>query len=102
MEFIEKVVEGDISALAETVKSIGQSKVYELLIVGKGQFPLLSMGSQLNQIDQAEMGTIGDALASPHAGISSSVIVIQHQQLPNANNSTAPKNKDRNQELSLV
>ncbi|PON68609.1 DNA-directed DNA polymerase [Parasponia andersonii] len=101
VEYIEKVVaEGNIE---ETVRSIGQSKVYELVIVGKRRLPS-SMASQSNQIDQSELGTIGDALVSAQPVISSSVLVIQHQQLLNSKKSSARllPNTDRNQELSLV
>ncbi|XP_062095669.1 cation/H(+) antiporter 20-like isoform X2 [Humulus lupulus] len=106
VELIEKVVENGI---IETVRNIGQSLVYELVIVGKGRFPL-SMVSPVKQTidDQAQLGSIGDALASSQHVISCSVLVVQHQQLLKSPAPLLPANKDgiivtaRNEEPSLV
>ncbi|KAL5550016.1 hypothetical protein UlMin_000192 [Ulmus minor] len=89
VEWIEKVVDGNIVA---AVAEIGQSGVYELVIVGKGRF-LSTMTSQLmtnteQQIEEADLGAIGDILSQQ--GIHSSVLVIQHHQVAaNGNESTA-------------
>ncbi|KAF4374213.1 hypothetical protein F8388_022979 [Cannabis sativa] len=79
VEFIEKVVENDIM---ETVRSIGQSMVYELVLVGKGRFPLSMVSPLLNHnIDeQVELGPLGEALASSRDVISCSVLVVQHKE----------------------
>ncbi|XP_062095667.1 cation/H(+) antiporter 20-like [Humulus lupulus] len=101
VELIEKVVENDIT---ETVKSIGQSMVYELVIAGKERFPL-SMVHPLNQIidDQAELGPIGDALASAQYGISCSVLVVQQHTAPLLlSNKDGIIVMDKNEEPSLV
>lgn len=88
VELIEKEVEGN---LAEAVMiSIGQGKVYELVIVGKGRFQHSTMVSGF-QMEQADFGPIGETLASSQlGGIQSSVLVVQHQlELSSANKSTA-------------
>ncbi|KAM1159445.1 cation/H(+) antiporter 20-like isoform X1 [Malus sylvestris] len=70
VEYIEKVVTGGI---AGTAVSIGLSREYDLVIVGKEQ-----QNSELacHRLEHAELGQIGDTLASS-PGISCSVLVIQ-------------------------
>lgn len=80
VKYEEKVVDN----ITEEVLKLGQSREYELVIVGKGQFSS-SMGAELsaNQIQHAELGPIGNILASADCGIVPSVLVIQ-QDKPNA------------------
>ena len=80
VKYEEKVVDN----ITEEVLKLGQSREYELVIVGKGQFSS-SMGAELpaNQIEHAELGPIGNILASSDCGIVPSVLVIQ-QDKPNA------------------
>ncbi|EXC31016.1 Cation/H(+) antiporter 20 [Morus notabilis] len=90
VELIEKEVEGN---LAEAVMiSIGQGKVYELVIVGKGRFQHSTMVSRF-QMEQADFGPIGETLASSQlGGIRSSVLVVQHQLELNKSTASLPKN----------
>ena len=62
----------------EAVLAIGKSGEYELIVVGKGRFPS-SMVAELaaGVAEHPELGPIGDALASSHNGVVSSVLVIQ-------------------------
>jgi hypothetical protein len=79
-----------VDNITEEVLKIGQSREYELVIVGKGQFPS-SMGAKLpvNQIEHAELGLVGDILASSDCSIVPSVLVIQQQDEPNADETAA-------------
>ncbi|KAM3736783.1 hypothetical protein ACB098_09G006800 [Castanea mollissima] len=77
VKYEEKVVDN----ITEEVLKLGQSSEYELVIVGKGQFSR-SMGAELpaNQIEHAELGPIGNILASSDWGIVPSVLVIQQDK----------------------
>ncbi|GMY14583.1 cation/H(+) antiporter 20-like [Fagus crenata] len=79
-----------VDNITEEVLKIGQSREYELVIVGKGQFPS-SMGAKLpvNQIEHAELGLVGDILASSDCSIVPSVLVTQQQDEPNADETAA-------------
>lgn len=67
MDYKEKTA----SNVVEGVLTIGQSRDYDLIVVGKGRFPS-------NMVDEhAELGPIGDILTSSAHGIVSSVLVIQ-------------------------
>lgn len=93
VECIEKVVRGN---LAETVLAMGKSKEYELIILGKGQYPpsVLTILGPHHHIEHVELGPIADTLASSQNGINPSLIVIQHphhQPAANGNESTTTK-----------
>ncbi|KAF4354726.1 hypothetical protein F8388_003152 [Cannabis sativa] len=75
VELTEKVVDNDI---IETVRSIVNNMEYDLVIVGKGHFPL----NQTFVDDQAELGPIGGALTSAQHEIACSVLVVQHHAAP--------------------
>ena len=90
VEYIEK----DASSITEEVLTIGKSKEYELVIVGKGQQLLEStnVGNIENSLlEHGELGRIGDLLTCSGLGITSSVLVIQDQDLENSNESTLKK-----------
>ncbi|KAK7245257.1 hypothetical protein RIF29_40094 [Crotalaria pallida] len=77
VEYIEK----DTSNIIEEVLTIGKSKEYGLVIVGKGQ-QLLGSTTMVENIkvpspEHAELGSIGDLLTSSGKGIMSSVLIIQ-------------------------
>ncbi|KAL1350114.1 hypothetical protein HN51_014262 [Arachis hypogaea] len=77
-------IEKDASSITEEVLRIGKSKEYELLIVGKGnQLPESSMED--SRLEHAELGHMGNLLTSSAMGITSSVLVIQDQQLVTSN-----------------
>uniref|UniRef100_A0A7N2M7T2 Cation/H+ exchanger domain-containing protein n=1 Tax=Quercus lobata TaxID=97700 RepID=A0A7N2M7T2_QUELO len=59
------------SNVIEGVLTIGQSRDYDLIVVGKGRFPSNMVA------EDAELGPIGDILTSSAHGIVSSVLVIQ-------------------------
>ena len=77
-EYTEKVA----SNIVEGVLVIGQSGDYDLIVVGKGRFPS-SMVAELadRQAEHAELGPIGDILASTGHGVVSSVLVIQQHDV---------------------
>jgi hypothetical protein len=71
-----------VSNIKETVVAIGQSRDYDLVIVGKGHHPstlVAELGH--NQLEHTELGPIGHTLASSSHGILCSVLVIQTPQI---------------------
>ncbi|CBI30585.3 unnamed protein product, partial [Vitis vinifera] len=81
---VEKEVEAT-NVLEEVLLAIGRCREYELIVVGKGGFPPNMVAiAQLSdhQPEHAELGPIGDVLASSGRGITASVLVIQHHSLP--------------------
>lgn len=81
VEYTENVV----SNIVEGVLAIGRSGDYDLIFVGKGRFPS-TMVAELayRQAEHAELGPIGDILASSGHGVVSSVLVIQQHDLAHA------------------
>lgn len=81
MEYSDKLA----SNIVEGVLTIGRSREYELIVVGKGRFPsTMVAGLAGRQAEHAELGPIGDILASSGSGIVSSVLVIQQHDLAHA------------------
>uniref|UniRef100_A0A5B7BAW7 Putative cation/H(+) antiporter 20 n=1 Tax=Davidia involucrata TaxID=16924 RepID=A0A5B7BAW7_DAVIN len=82
VEYIEKVA----SNLVEGVLAIGRSSDYNLIIVGKcRRFPSAMVAELADrQSEHAELGPIGDLLASSDQGIVSSVLVIQQHDTVHA------------------
>ncbi|PAN16880.1 hypothetical protein PAHAL_3G093400 [Panicum hallii] len=82
VRFEERVVVGNV---IEEVVSIGKSREYGLVVVGKGRLPS-SMVAQLavRPAEHPELGPIGDALASSGHGVTSSVLVVQQHDMSNA------------------
>ncbi|CAN0926651.1 Cation/H(+) antiporter 20 [Linum grandiflorum] len=82
MEYIEKPVSDNI---IEGVLSMGKSRDYDLMVVGKGRFPSTMVAKIADQqAEHAELGPIGDVLASSKHGIVSSVLVIQQHDVAHA------------------
>ncbi|PKI39391.1 hypothetical protein CRG98_040257, partial [Punica granatum] len=80
-EYQEKVG----SNIVDEVLKIGRSHEYDLVVVGKGRFPSTPVAQLADrQAEHAELGPIGDILASTNNGIRSSVLVIQQHDLANA------------------
>ncbi|KAJ6992427.1 hypothetical protein NC653_015727 [Populus alba x Populus x berolinensis] len=88
VEYTENVV----SNIVEGVLAIGRSGDYDLIFVGKGRFPS-SMVAELayRQAEHAELGPIGDILASSGHGVVSSVLVIQQHDLAHAKEAPVSK-----------
>jgi hypothetical protein len=82
VRFEERVVVGNV---IEEVVSIGKSREYGLVVVGKGRLPS-PMVAQLavRPAEHPELGPIGDALASSGHGVTSSVLVVQQHDMSNA------------------
>ncbi|XP_011020326.1 PREDICTED: cation/H(+) antiporter 20 [Populus euphratica] len=94
IEYTENVV----SNIVEGVLAIGRSGHYDLIFVGKGRFPS-TMVAELayRQAEHAELGPIGDILASSGHGVVSSVLVIQQHDF--AHTKEAPVSKVGQTEL---
>ncbi|KAJ0088174.1 hypothetical protein Patl1_31908 [Pistacia atlantica] len=73
------------SNIVEGVLTIGRSGEFDLIVVGKGRFPS-SMVAKLvdRQAELAELGPIGDILASSGQGVFSSVLVVQQHDKAHA------------------
>ncbi|XP_031275954.1 cation/H(+) antiporter 20-like [Pistacia vera] len=76
VEYQEKMM----SNIKQELLTIGQSGVYDLVLVGKGRFPS-NMEAKIadNQAENVDLGSIGNILASSRYCILSSVLVIQCQ-----------------------
>ncbi|KAM1748758.1 hypothetical protein ACFX12_009708 [Malus domestica] len=81
-EYIVKVAANNI---VEGVLEIGRSRDHDLLIVGKGRFPSPMVAELADRhAEHAELGPIGDILASSSQGVVSSVLVIQQYDVAHA------------------
>ncbi|XAR68967.1 hypothetical protein NMG60_11000393 [Bertholletia excelsa] len=88
VEYVEKAA----SNFVEEVMGIGRSGNYDLVVVGKGRFPSAMVAELADRpAEHAELGPIGDILASSGQGVLSSVLVIQ--QHDTAHKEEAPVSK---------
>ncbi|KAJ0979466.1 hypothetical protein J5N97_014940 [Dioscorea zingiberensis] len=70
------------SNVLEAVLGLGRSKEYELIVVGKGRFPSAMVAELAGRTaEHAELGPVGDALASSSNGVVSSVLVVQQHDV---------------------
>ncbi|KAI3696800.1 hypothetical protein L6452_29356 [Arctium lappa] len=78
-EYVEK----ETHSITEELLTIGKNKEFELVIVGRGRFPeaLVAGIVESEAQDMAELGLIGDLLASSDQSIASSVLVVQKHDL---------------------
>lgn len=77
-----KYMEVVVGNIKETVAGIGQSRDYDLVIVGKGHHPSTIVAELAhNQPEHTELGPIGGTIASSSHGILCSVLVIQTPQI---------------------
>ncbi|KAJ6714790.1 CATION/H + ANTIPORTER [Salix viminalis] len=78
VEYSEK----EASNIVEGVLATGRSGDYDLIVVGKGRFPSTMVAELADrQAEHAELGPVGDILASSGHGVVSSVLVIQQHDL---------------------
>ncbi|KAL5740637.1 hypothetical protein ACOSP7_029519 [Xanthoceras sorbifolium] len=88
VEYNEKVMSNSGVELLR----IGQSREYELIVVGKGRFPSRMEAKFAKfQVENVELGAIGNILASSDHGILSSVLVIQQHNTADGNETTVSK-----------
>ena len=75
-------VETSASNVLEEVVAMGRSGEYELMVVGKGRFPSSVVAALAERSpEHAELGPVGDALASSGNGVVSSVLVVQQHDV---------------------
>lgn len=87
VECVEKVT-GNIM---EEVLALGQSKDYDLIIVGKGHSLVVDLVDR--HVEHEELGPIGDILASSSNDVVSSVLVIeQHDEIQNQDTPLSMRN----------
>ncbi|XWS67034.1 hypothetical protein CRYUN_Cryun05aG0251700 [Craigia yunnanensis] len=88
VEYLEKTA----SNIVEEVLGLGQCGDYDLIIVGKGRFPSLMVAKLADlQTEHAELGPIGDLLASSGRHVLSSVLVIQQHDTAHAEETPVAK-----------
>ncbi|KVI09486.1 cation/H(+) antiporter 20 [Cynara cardunculus var. scolymus] len=67
--------------VVESILGIGKSGEYDLIVVGKARCPTAMVARLADrQAEHAELGPVGDLLASSNHGIVSSVLVIQQHE----------------------
>ncbi|KAH9672194.1 Cation/H(+) antiporter 20 [Citrus sinensis] len=87
-DYTEKVT----SSIVEGVLTLGRSGDYDLIIVGKGRFPSKMIAKLADrQAEHAELGPIGDILASSGQGVVSSVLVVQQHDMAHAEETPVAK-----------
>ncbi|XP_010260095.1 PREDICTED: cation/H(+) antiporter 20 [Nelumbo nucifera] len=92
-EYTERVA----SNIVEGVLAIGRSGEFELIVVGRGRFPSKMVAELAERTaDHAELGPIGDILASPGHGVVSSVLVIQQHDVAHMDEAPVSKIADGN------
>lgn len=78
--------------VVERVLGIGRSNDYDLIMVGKGRFPSTMVVRVADRLaEHAELGPIGDLLASSGRGVVCSVLVIQQHDLAHADEAPVSK-----------
>ncbi|OMO97158.1 Cation/H+ exchanger [Corchorus olitorius] len=88
VEYIEKTA----SNVVEEVLGIGQCGDYDLIVVGKGRFPSPTVAKLADrQAEHAELGPIGDILASSNRRVLSSVLIIQQHDMAHAEETPVAK-----------
>ncbi|XVF08063.1 hypothetical protein REPUB_Repub06bG0193400 [Reevesia pubescens] len=88
VEYIEKTG----SNVVEEVLGLGQCGDYDLIVVGKGRFPSPMVAKLADrQAEHAELGPIGDLLASSGRRVLSSVLVIQQHDMAHAEETPVAK-----------
>ncbi|KAK6126149.1 hypothetical protein DH2020_040127 [Rehmannia glutinosa] len=82
---IVRFVEKETSDIMNELLAFAQSTEIDLIMVGKGRFPITIAGKVATyQVEHDELGQIGGLLASSQHGINSSILVIQqHDSAPN-------------------
>ncbi|KAF7804562.1 cation/H(+) antiporter 20-like [Senna tora] len=84
------------SNVVEDVMAIGRGGTYDLIVVGRGRFPsTMVAGLAERQAEHAELGPIGDILASSGNGVESSVLVIQQHDVAHAEEAPVSKVHDK-------
>ena len=98
VEYVEKAANN----IVEGVLAVGKSGNYDLVVVGKGRFPS-TMVAELaeRRAEHAELGPIGDILASSGQGIVSSVLVIQQHDIAHADEVPVSKVVNREDPTTL-
>lgn len=87
-EYVEK----EANNIVEEVVAIGRSQEYDLVVVGKGRFPSAMVAELADrQAEHAELGPIGDVLASSGHGVAASVLVVQQHDLAHIEEAPASK-----------
>lgn len=91
VEYIEK----ESGKVVEEVLAIGKGGNYDLIIVGKGRFPSIMVAELAErQAEHAELGPIGDVLASAGHGVVSSLLVVQQHDVALAEEAPVCKAED--------
>lgn len=80
------------SNIVDGVLAIGRSADYDLVVVGRGRCPSTMVAELADRhAEHAELGPIGDALASSGQGVVSSVLVVQQHDVAHAEEAPVSK-----------
>ncbi|KAK4272959.1 hypothetical protein QN277_021444 [Acacia crassicarpa] len=94
------------SNIVEEVTAMGRGGGYDLIVVGKGRFPSsMVAGLAERQEEHAELGPIGDIMASSGSGVEASVLVVQQHDVVLAKEapvSKPGKSRGRDEECSSI
>ncbi|GLT79233.1 hypothetical protein SLA2020_507270 [Shorea laevis] len=89
--------------IVEEVLRLGQSGAYDLIVVGKGRFPSrMVAGLADRQAEHAELGPIGDVLASSRHGVVSSVLVVQQHDVARMEEASVKKLAHTDEKLEVI
>ncbi|GAA0157686.1 transporter [Lithospermum erythrorhizon] len=74
-------IEKEANNIVQQVVALGQSEKYDLIVIGRGRFPS-DVAAKLDHFltEEAQLGPVGDLLASSGQGIKCSVLVIQSHE----------------------
>ncbi|CAM8922457.1 unnamed protein product [Rhodiola kirilowii] len=100
---IAEIIDKDATNVVDSVLEIGQRRDYDLVIVGKGRFPSTVVAELADMpAEHAELGPIGDILASSIHGVVSSVLVIQQHDLDHMEETPVSKVITGNKDSEIV
>ncbi|KAJ9540380.1 hypothetical protein OSB04_026886 [Centaurea solstitialis] len=86
--------------VVESILAIGKSGEYDLIVVGKARCPSATVARLADrQAEHAELGPVGDLLASSNHGIVSSVLVIQQHEEVDSEEAVVRQNEEAANEV---
>lgn len=89
--------------IVEEVLRLGQSGAYDLIVVGKGRFPSrMVAGLADRQAEHAELGPIGDVLATSRHGVVSTVLVVQQHDVARMEEASVKKLAHTDEKLEVA
>lgn len=89
-----------VTNIFESILTIGKSGEYDLIVVGKARFPTAMVARLADrQPEHAELGPVGDLLASSNHAIVSSVLVVQQHKNDDSDEASIPTQSEATNEV---